>query len=158
MVKTQSWLSLNIYTWLFTTGANTTTVCWKYLIGNLRTLYICLNLITWRLKETSCFSRCLHSCLATKSWCMKVSFLLVIYWNIHETMNFLPIQAYSTSRKSLNKRLMSGCVLRLHPPTHRTLFALCSSVCVCVCLRASACIYVRLCASVCVSVRLRASV
>ena len=96
-------------------------------------------------------------------------------------------QTYSTSQKSLNKRLTSRRVLRLRPPTHWTQFALRSSVCVrlrlfvftcvrlrlrafacvplrpfasaCVCvhLRASACVYVRLRASARVYVRLRAS-
>ena len=50
---------------------------------------------------------------------------------------------YSTSRKSLNKCLASGRVLRLCPPPHWT----------CVRLRASACVHVRLRASACVHAR-----
>ena len=50
------------------------------------------------------------------------------------------VGVYSTSRKTLNKRLTSGRVLRLCPPTHWTQFALRSSACVCM----------RLCTSVCV--------
>ena len=64
---------------------------------------------------------------------------------------------YSTSRKSLNKRLASGRVLRLRPPTHWTQFALRSSAFVCVRLRSSAFVYVRLRVSVCVCMLLRAS-
>ena len=58
---------------------------------------------------------------------------------------------YSTSRKSLNKRLTSGRVLRLRLPTHRTQFALHSSafVCVCVFLRLSTFFCVHLHASAC---------
>ena len=42
-------------------------------------------------------------------------------------------------KKSVNKRLTSGCILRLHPPTHWTQFALRSSACICVCLRLHVC-------------------
>ena len=48
--------------------------------------------------------------------------------------------SYSMSRKSLNKCLMSGRVLRLRLPTHRMQFALCSSACVWVRLGSSACV------------------
>ena len=54
---------------------------------------------------------------------------------------------YSMSRKSLNKRLTSGRVLRLRLPTHRTQFALRSSAFVCVRLCASACVCVCPCVS-----------
>jgi len=58
---------------------------------------------------------------------------------------------YSTSRKSLNKRLASGRVLRLRPPPHRTYVRLRSSARVCVRPRASARVCVRLRASACVA-------
>ena len=61
---------------------------------------------------------------------------------------------YSTSRKSLNKRLASGCVLGLRPPPHWTWF---SQAFVCVRLRASARVCVHLRASACICARLRAS-
>ena len=64
---------------------------------------------------------------------------------------------YSTSRKSLNKRLASGHVLRLRPPTHWMQFALRSSACTCVCLRSSAFVCICLRLSMCVCVHLRAS-
>ena len=59
---------------------------------------------------------------------------------IHPPQNSM----YSTSRKSLNKRLTSGHVLRLRPPTHQMQFALCSSAWVCVRLHASAYVCVSL--------------
>ena len=74
-----------------------------------------------------------------------------------ENSKISSIQAYSTSQKSLNKRLTSGRVLRLRPPTHRAQFAmrsstfvrvhLCSSTFVCVRLCASACVFVSPCVS-----------
>ena len=82
-----------------------------------------------------------------------------------ENSKISSIQAYSTSRKSLNKRLMSGRVLRLRPDAvchafvcvrpHASAFVcirLCSSVFVRVRLRLSAFVCVRLCASACVFV------
>ena len=57
-----------------------------------------------------------------------------------------------TSRKSSNKCLTSGRVLRLRLPTHRTQFALHSSVFIHVRLCVSAFVCVRLCVSVCVCV------
>ena len=65
-----------------------------------------------------------------------------------------PVTYYSTSRKSLNKRLASGRVLRLRPPTHWTQFALRSSACVCVSLLAFACACVSLLVFACVCVSL----
>ena len=60
------------------------------------------------------------------------------------------VYMYSTSRKSLNKRLTSKRVLRLRPPTHWTQFALRASEFVCVRLRESVCVCVHLRTSVCV--------
>ena len=48
---------------------------------------------------------------------------------------------YGLSWKSLNKRLTSWCILRLHLPTHWTQFALRSSACVCARLRSSVCLH-----------------
>ena len=53
---------------------------------------------------------------------------------------------YSTSRKSLNKHVMSGRALRLRPPTHRTV---CLAF-VCIRPRASTLVCVRLRTSMCV--------
>ena len=85
-----------------------------------------------------------------------------------ENSKISSIQAYSTSRKFLNKLLMSGCVLRLHPPTPDTVchaficvhpcvstfvcVRLCSSAFTRVRPRSSAFVCMRLCASTCVFV------
>ena len=73
------------------------------------------------------------------------------------TGNVCSVCLNSTSRKSLDKRLTSGCVLGLRPPTHWTQFALRLSTCIYVCLCSSAFVCVCLCSSACVCVRLRVS-
>ena len=70
---------------------------------------------------------------------------------------------YSTSRKSLNKCLTSGCVLRLRPPTYWIQFTLhsscdiglhlCVHICICMCLRASVYIHIRCCIGLCLRLR-----
>ena len=60
---------------------------------------------------------------------------------------------YSTSRKSLNKRLASGRIMKLHPPTQWMQFTLCSSCNVHVRPRASTCVHLCLCVSPCVCIR-----
>ena len=48
------------------------------------------------------------------------------------------LSKYSAFQKSLKNHLMSGCILRLHPPTHWTQFALCLSARIYVCLHSHA--------------------
>ena len=83
-----------------------------------------------------------------------------LYWmKLFQRMLFSWKYAYlqcicGMSRKSLNKRITSGHVLRLHPPMQ---FALRSSECICIGLYASACVCTRLWASASICVHLRAS-
>ena len=77
-----------------------------------------------------------------------LSLRFILYCDDAEVHSDIIDVNYSTSQKSLNKRLASGRVLRLRPPTHWTRslprVRLRASACVCVCLRASACVCVRL--------------
>ena len=71
-------------------------------------------------------------------------------------------EGYSIPRKSLNKCLTSGRILRLRPPTHWMQFTLhlstdvclrlCACICICLCVFASACVHLRLLMRVCIYV------
>ena len=110
------------------------------------------------LRGTCVPSCCCSSCsiISPSTWDQppKVLWLRMGHWT-HMRFHC----TYTTSWKSLNKRLTSGRVLRLCPPTHWMQFALNSSsdiglhlrvrICICMCLHASVYIHICCCVGLC---------
>ena len=76
-----------------------------------------------------------HTTYALIQLCEEQSYSTTVH---NKQLFVIGYDKYGASRKSLNKRLMSGRILRLLPPTHWTQFALRSSACICIHLPSSA--------------------